>query len=417
VTRASVHVLDDAAHVAEVAAEILANRMLARARLRLLMPTGHTPLALYEALRRRHTAGLTQPESAEVFQLDEYRGVAAGDERSYRTYLRRELAGTGLELTHAIDANAADVGAECARYQSLLDEREIDVAVLGLGRDGHVGFDEPGSSPLSETRVVKLADTTREDAAGGFEGIEHVPREAITVGMRTLLSAREVVMLVTGAGKARTLGAALGGPVSVDVPASLLRLHSRLTILCDAAAAAELGDLRGTRSDRVLVVLGHREPGISREHRASPESFGRLRAAAEIAAAEPVRAAVITGYTSTSGLSEAEQMASEWPGDAPLLLEVAGRDTAENATRSLPLILALGGVRRVTVVTSAWHFRAVPYFKPFRDHGLRVDFQADWTRGASGFGRMLWNELRLTPRVGRTRRAVWAAARVPQWLA
>jgi glucosamine-6-phosphate deaminase len=415
VTRASLHVLRDAAHVAEVAAEIVANRMLARERLRLLLPTGNTPLALYEALRRRREAGLIDPRGVEVFQLDEYRGIAADDERSYRTYLTRELAGTGMSLTHSIDANARDVEAECARYQALLDEREVDVAVLGLGRDGHVGFDEPGSSAISEVRVVRLAETTRVDAAEGFDGVDHVPREAVTVGVRTLLEAREVLMLVTGQAKADTLRLALSGPIRADVPASLLRLHPRLTILCDPAAASRLESVRGMHSGRVLVVLGHRERGQSREHRASRESFARLETAAGIARAEPVRAAVITGFTTTDGLSEAEQMAAEWPGDAPLLLEVAGRDTAENATRSLPLILALGGIERATIVTSAWHFRAVPYFKPYRDYGLSVDFQADWTPG--GWGRMLWNEVRLTPRVRRARQAAWADAQVPQWLA
>jgi glucosamine-6-phosphate deaminase len=410
-THASVHVLQDAEHVAEVAAEILANRMVARERLRLLLPTGGTPLPLYAALRARHAAGLIDPRGAEVFQLDEYRGIAGDDEQSYRSYLTRELSGTGLALTHAIDANARRIEDECERYQELLDERAIDVAVLGLGRDGHVGFDEPGSAPLSETRVVELADATRADAAPGFGGIDNVPREAVTVGIRTLLEARELLMLVTGAGKAETLHQALSGPVRADVPASLLRVHPRLTILCDRPAAARLEHLRGTRSDRVLVVLGHREPGISREHRASHESYARLRKAAEIASADPVRAVVITGYTSTAGLSEAEQMAAEWPGFAPLLLEVAGRDTAENATRSLPLILALGGVERVTVVTSAWHFRARPYFAPYRRFGLRLDFRADWKSG--GWLRMVWNELRLTPRVPRARRAAWSALQLP----
>ena len=413
-TRASIHVLRDAAHVAEVAAEILANRILAREPLRLLMPTGNTPLALYEALRRRYDAGVIRPADVEVFQLDEYRGIAPDDERSYRSYLRRELAGTGLELAHAIDANAPDPVAESARYQALLDEREIDVAVLGIGRDGHVGFDEPPSSPISEVRLVRLADETRADAAEGFGGLDDTPVEAITVGLETLLSAREVLLLVTGAGKAETLRRALTGAVREDVPASLLRLHPRLTVLCDEPAAARLDHVPGLHSDHVLVVLGHRQPGVSREHRASRESFARLRRAAELAAEAPVRAAILTGYTSTDGLSEAEQMAVEWPGAAPLLLEVAGRDTAENATRSLPLVLALGGVRRATIVTSAWHFRAVPYFKAYRRYGLGVDFQSDFTKG--GWGRMLWNELRLTPRVGRTRRAAWADARIPPWL-
>jgi glucosamine-6-phosphate deaminase len=404
VSRASVHVLRDAQRVAEVAAEILANRMLAREPLRLLLPTGHTPLGMYEALRRRRATGLIAPHGVEVFQLDEYRGVSADDERSYRSYLHRELEGTGLALSHSIDANARDVEAECARYQELLDEREIDVAVLGLGRDGHVGFDEPGSTPLSDVRVVRLAETTRADAAPDFGGIDGVPEEALTVGMRTLLEAREALMLVTGPAKAEALRDALTGVPRNDAPASLMRLHPRLTILCDREAAGRLAGLSGTRSNEAVVVLGHREPGISREHRASHESFERLRLGARLADRRAVRAVVLTGFSSTDGLTEAEQMAAEWTGRAPLLLEEAGRDTAENATRSLPLLLALGDITRVTVVTSAWHYRAIAYFWPYRRYGLKLRFRFD--RGGD-WGRMLLNEIRLTPRVRRRLKEAW----------
>jgi glucosamine-6-phosphate deaminase len=411
-THASVHVLPVTGNVAELAAETIANRLLARPRLRLLLPTGHTPLALYEALRRRRAAGLLPDAgAAEVFQLDEYRGVAEADERSYRAYLRRELAGTGLGLAHVIDASADDAAAEARRYQGLLDEREIDIAVLGLGRDGHVGFDEPGSSPLSGVRTVELAPATREDAAADFGGLEHVPRGAMTVGMRTLLEAREALMLVTGAGKAEALHAALTGLPRADVPASLLRLHPRLTVVCDLAAAGRLRDLGPVGGGHAVIVTGHREPGISREHRASHESFERLRTAARI---EDARAVVLTGWTTTAGLSEAEQMAAEWTGRSPLLLEVAGRDTAENATRSLPLLLALGGIRRVTVVSSAWHYRALAYFLPYRRFGISVRFRPEWRGG--DWPRMLAHELRLTPRVPRTRRAAWEDARVASWL-
>ena len=409
-TSAAVHVLRDERHVAELAAEIVANRLLARARLRLLLPTGHTPLGMYGALRRRRAAGLlASGAGVEVFQLDEYRGVDPDGPHGYRAYLREQLAGTGLELTHAIDANAEQVGAEAARYQALLDEREIDLVVLGLGRDGHVGFDEPGSSPLSEVRRVRLAEPTRQDAAADFGGLAHVPHEAVTVGMRTLLESREALLIVTGRAKAETLRAVLKGTPRSAVPASLMRLHPRLTVLCDEAAASRLEDVhRG--GDHAVVVLGHREPGLSREHRASAESFARLALGAQVAAERDARAVVLTGYTSTGGLSEAEQMAVEWRARAPLLLEVAGRDTAENATRSLPLLLALGGIRHVTVVTSLWHYRVVAYFWPYRRYGLRVRFRG--TR-AGDWGRMLANEARLTPRVPRTRRAVWADARIP----
>jgi hypothetical protein len=148
-----------------------------------------------------------------------------------------------------------------------------------------------------------------------------------------------------------------------------------MTVLCDQAAAADLRPSADWESDHLLVVLGHREPGISTEHRISRESLDRLRLAERLAHRERTKAIVITGYTSTGGLAEAEQMWSHWsmPG-IPALLEVAGRNTVENATCSLPLITAMGGVRRVTVVTSRWHLRAPYFFAPYRDAGLELSF-------------------------------------------
>jgi hypothetical protein len=292
---------------------------------------------------------------------------------------------------HLLDGAAEDPLAEARRHQRLLDAAPIDLAVLGLGRDGHVAFDEPGTLPEDDARVVRLDPVTIEDAAGTFGSESDVPRAAITVGLRTLREARALVLLVTGEAKAPALRAMLEEPVSTRRPASLLRDHPRLTIVCDRAAASLLTERRGSRSDRALVVLGHREPNGGSEHLASEASFARLHHAAGIAHREPVRLAVMTGWTTTGGLSEAEQMRAAWHvADVPPLLEVAGRDTAENATRSLPLVLALGDARRVTVVTSGWHIRAPYHFRAWRRYGLEVGFafdrHGDWRR-------MLANEL------------------------
>ena len=146
--------------------------------------------------------------------------------------------------------------------------------------------------------------------------------------------------------------------------------------------------------DHAVVVLGHREPGISREHRISKESYARLRVGEGCAARRNTLCLVFTGYTSTGGLSEAEQMAAARKlFSAPMLLEVAGRNTAENASRSLPLLLATGGVRTVTVVTSWWHLRARYFFAPYRRFGLEVRYRPVFTRGS--WLRMLRHELRM----------------------
>ena len=367
--------------VALIGAELVANRLRARPQARLLLPTGHTPLGMYAALRAHALDGSLPSEQATLFQLDEYLGLGPDDQRSYSSYLRKELRGIDFGVRNELDGAAADIDELAERHQALLDAAPIDLAVLGLGRDGHVAFDEPGSTLSSGVRRVQLHEQTRADAVEEFGGLDGVPREAITVGLRTLHSARELLMLVSGAGKARALRNMLEGPVDPRLPASLLRDHPRLTIVCDLAAAAELRNRPSVLSDRVLIVLGHREPGISTEHRISDESRARMHVAERLSRADPPRAVVLTGYTRTGGLSEAEQMQAEWDaGKVPNLLEDAGRNTAENASRSLPIVRALGGIRHVTVVTSAWHLRAPYFFLPYATtFGLRLSFR--WAVG------------------------------------
>ena len=395
--------------VARAAAELIVNRLRAQPHLRMLLPTGRTPVGVYAALRAHAARGEMPSEVATVFQLDEYRGLGPGDERSFAAYLRRELHGIPLGAFHGLDGAAVDAAAECARHQRLLDEAPIGLAVLGLGHDGHVAFDEPGSLLVEGTRIVALHPRTRADAAAEFAGLEHVPTEALTVGLRTLMGARELLVLVTGAGKAQALRSMLLDVPGSDFPATLLRTHPRLTLLCDAPAAAALRDVAD--GDHVCVVLGHRDPGFSHEHRISRESLGRVQRAEWVAQRRPTRAAVLTGYTSTGGLSEAEQMRAAWRLlGVPAVLEVAGRNTAGNAACCLPIVLALGGIREVTVVTSAWHVRAPYMFAPWRRHGLRLHYAFDW-RGH--WPRMLARELHEGQAARRERREAFAATALP----
>jgi hypothetical protein len=326
--------------------------------------------------------------------------------------LREQLRGIPLASLRSLDGSARDLAAEAARHETVLEAAPIDLAVLGLGRDGHVAFDEPPARLASGVRVIDLVTETREDAAPAFGGVDRVPARALTVGLGTLYRVRELILLVTGAAKAPALRAMLEEPVGPDCPASLLRDHPRLTVICDGEAARLLAPRPGFTSGRVLVVLGHREPGISPEHRISAESRARLRHALDLARRTPVRAAVLTGYTSTGGLSEAEQMKATWDEhQAPALLEVAGRNTAENASRSLPILLALGEARHVTVVSSAWHVRVPWFFAPYRRFGLRVSYRASFRHG--NWPRMLAEELREAGRAHTDRRSAMAAMRPP----
>jgi glucosamine-6-phosphate deaminase len=399
-------VLSDEERVAATAAEVIANRLLARPHLRLLLSGERTPVGMYAALRIHARRGELMSRSASVLQLDEYVGIAPSDPRSRSARLAHELRGIELHALHGLDGAAADLSDEAARHQRLLDAGPLDLAILGLGTDGHVAFDEPGSRLDEPTRAVRLTGHTRAELADEVGG---VPDRALTVGLGSLLQARELLVTAVGATRAAALRAMLLDPPSTSSPASLLRAHPRLTVICDRNAAADLPDHRG---GHVCVVLGHREPSISAEHRISHESLGRLHRAEWIARRRPTLAAVLTGYTSTGGLSEAEQMRAAWSVlDVPPLLEVAGRDTAENATRSLPLVLALGDARRVTVVTSAWHVRAPYHFRAWRRYGLEVDFAFDWH---GDWRRMLAHELRGMRTMRAERRRALAAMALPR---
>ncbi|HEX5619625.1 MAG TPA: 6-phosphogluconolactonase [Solirubrobacteraceae bacterium] len=400
-------VLADEERVGATAAEVIANRLLARPSLRMLLSGERTPMGMYAALRAHARHGELMSRGATVLQLDEYVGLAPTDPHSRSARLAHEMRGIDLHALHGLDGTAAHLGEECERHQRLLDAAPLDLAVLGLGADGHVAFDEPGSRLDEPTRVVQLTGHTRAELTGE---VGSVPDRALTVGLGSLLQARELLVTAIGASRAAALRSMLVDPPSPATPASLLRAHPRLTVICDRSAAGELPVHRG--GHHVCVVLGHREPSISAEHRISHESLGRLHRAEWIARRRPTLAAVLTGYTSTGGLSEAEQMRAAWNvEDVPPLLEVAGRDTAENATRSLPLVLALGDARRVTVVTSAWHVRAPYHFRAWRRYGLEVGFAFDW-RG--DWSRMLAHELRgmRTTRAER-RRAIAAMALPP----
>jgi glucosamine-6-phosphate deaminase len=368
---------------------------------------------MYTALRAHAADGSLPSEGATLFQLDEYVGLGPADPRSYAAYLRRELDGVRFGTLHTLDGSLPDTAAQCARHQELLDQAPIDLAVLGLGRDGHVAFDEPGSPPDAGMRVVELHPTTRADAGADFGGAEHVPREALTVGLRTLLKARELLMLVSGPAKADALHAMLERPPGPHCPASLIRRHPRLTVVCDEPAAARLVPRPGRSSDLAVIVLGHREPGVSAEGRISDESRARLETARRKVAADPPRAVLFTGYShARDGLSEAEQMKTEWdPSPTPTLLETAGRNTAENASRSLPIVRAIGEIGRVVVVTSAWHIRTLYFFAPYRLLGLRLSFRLARDRPTPG---AIAEEAAGLIRIRRQRRDALAEMRLPR---
>jgi glucosamine-6-phosphate deaminase len=207
--------------------------------------TGSTPLPVYQALAALVRSGGADVSRARIAQLDEYVGLPAGHPESYRSVVRREVLeplGIAEDAFLGPDGTAADVTAACADYErALAAAGGVDLQLLGIGTDGHIGFNEPCSSLASRTRIKTLTEQTRADNARFFGGdVEQVPQHVITQGIGTILDARHLVLLATGAGKAEAVAAAVEGPLAAVCPASALQLHPHATVVVDEAAASGL---------------------------------------------------------------------------------------------------------------------------------------------------------------------------------
>jgi len=209
------------------------------------LPTGRTPIETYAELRRLHTAGEADFSRASTFNLDEFAGVGPSDPGSYRTFMDRQLfdaVNFRLEHIHFLNGAASDLDAECDRYESAIDKAGgIDLQVLGIGANGHIGFNEPGDELVARSHRVRLAESTRRDNAALFGGDPaSVPGEALSMGMGTILKAAAVILIATGEGKAPCVERMIRGPVTTRLPASFLQLHRRVEVYLDRAAASRL---------------------------------------------------------------------------------------------------------------------------------------------------------------------------------
>ncbi|MDB6077195.1 MAG: Glucosamine-6-phosphate deaminase [Akkermansiaceae bacterium] len=210
------------------------------------LATGRTPLPFYAELIRRHREDGLSFREVVTFNLDEYLGLAEGHLESYRAFMRRELFDHVDILpgnVHIPDGWLAksEIPAHCAAYERAIREAGgIDFQLLGIGRTGHIGFNEPGSPRDSRTRVVALDELTRRDAGPSFGGISQVPRQAISMGCGTILEARRIALLAWGEAKAAIVKTALQGQVTDQVSASFLQEHADAAFYLDEAAAGEL---------------------------------------------------------------------------------------------------------------------------------------------------------------------------------
>lgn len=241
-------IVKDAQQAGRVAADLIVEDMKKRAVYVLGLATGSTPLPLYQELIRRNREESLDFSKVITFNLDEYVGLPVDHPESYRRFMNDNLfnhINVNKKLTFVPDGTITDlakVDEFCAWYEGqIADVGGVDYQVLGIGSNGHIGFNEPGSSLGSITRIKTLTERTRQDNARFFDNdINQVPKYAITMGIGTIMKAKKVVLIATGKGKVDAVVDSLEGPVSSKCPASALQLHQYATYIIDEAAAAKL---------------------------------------------------------------------------------------------------------------------------------------------------------------------------------
>jgi glucosamine-6-phosphate deaminase len=229
---------------AYLTASLIANALRAQPRLVLGLATGRTMEGLYAMLARMHREEGLDFSQAITFNLDEYIGLAPDDPNSYHHYMRHHLfqhVNIAPENTHLPNGAAADIEAECADYERKIKAcGGIDLQLLGIGRSGHIGFNEPLSAMMSRTRAKALTPETVGQNAPLFDDPAKMPRRAMTMGVGTILESKRALLLTTGAEKADIIARAVEGPITSMISASAMQWHPRCTVIVDEAAAGKL---------------------------------------------------------------------------------------------------------------------------------------------------------------------------------
>lgn len=208
------------------------------------LSTGSSTTATYEELALRVADGRLDLSQAWGFALDEYVGLPAGHPESYAEVIRTSVT-EPLRMNparvHSPEGNAADLAAAAQRYEDQIQAAGgVDVMLLGIGTNGHIGFNEPTSSFASRTRLKTLTERTRQDNSRFFDSVDEVPRQCLTQGLGTIMESREIVMVALGSGKANAIAGVVEGPITAMCPGSVLQLHPRVTIYLDPLAAEQL---------------------------------------------------------------------------------------------------------------------------------------------------------------------------------
>lgn len=240
--------------IAQVVADAIESLVATASSPVLGLATGASPLPLYSELIERHRRGGLSFAAATMFLLDEYVGLAPDHPQSFRACIRRSFTDhidVSPKAVYGPDGNAPDLTAACLRYEAAISQAGgIDLQILGIGGNGHIGFNEPGSSFTSRTHLTTLTERTRSDNAPSFDDPGQMPHHALTQGIGTILESRRLMLIASGPNKSDPIKHAIEGPVSAAVPASALQLHPHATFVIDSHAASGLQHAYCRRTSR-----------------------------------------------------------------------------------------------------------------------------------------------------------------------
>lgn len=233
---------NDYGEMSQEAARTVARQILAKQDSVLGLPTGNTPIGMYGQLIKLCSHGLISFSKVVTFNLDEYCGLSSDHPGSFYQYMRENLfdhVDISWENIHIPDGVAPNIEGECRRYEEEIRRHGgIDLQVLGIGLNGHIGFNEPGSGWGTTTRQVQLSHETRRRESRNFGDPGEVPTQAITIGIKTIMRAKKILLLASGKEKAQAAEQALRGPVTEKAPASILQLHPAVTVILDKEASS-----------------------------------------------------------------------------------------------------------------------------------------------------------------------------------
>lgn len=239
-----IYAVEDYQAMSRRAANIMSAQIILKPNCVLGLATGSTPVGAYQQLAEWCARGDLSFKEVTTVNLDEYQGLGGDHDQSYRYFMNHNLfdhVDVCKERTHVPNGLAEDAQAECARYDALIESMGYaDLQLLGLGRNGHIGFNEPDESFIVPTHVVDLTQSTIDANARFFASADEVPRQALTMGIGVIMAARRILVVASGADKADAVYAMVKGPVTPSVPASILQLHTDVTLVADKAALSKL---------------------------------------------------------------------------------------------------------------------------------------------------------------------------------